>query len=141
MADTINGRADDGEPPAARRSRQGPRRPHKVDFRLTGEELRLLDEAARQAGRARGAYAAEVVLAAARHEAPAAEDTVLREILREVIRLSGLVRRVGVNLNQAVAKLNATGQRSGDLLPYAIESLRRAERVDAVAEEIRKALR
>ncbi len=101
----------------------------------------MLDEAARQAGRARGAYAAEVVLAAARHEAPAAEDTVLREILREVIRLSGLVRRVGVNLNQAVAKLNATGQRSGDLLPYAIESLRRAERVDAVAEEIRKALR
>ena len=27
---------------------------------------------------------------------------------------------------QAVAKLNATGQRSGDLLPYAAESIRRA---------------
>jgi hypothetical protein len=46
-----------------------------------------------------------------------------------------------VNLNQAVAKLNATGQRSGDLAPYAAESFRRAERLDAVAEEIRKGLR
>ena len=57
------------------------------------------------------------------------------------MRASGLVRRIGVNLNQAVARLNATGQRSGDLLPYAAESLRRAERLDAVAEEVRKALR
>ena len=152
-----------------------------------------------------------------------AADTPLREILRELIRASGLVRRIGVNLNQAVAKLNATGQRSGDLcfhevfmappdeveldpprqfqlllapprwggnllqlpwqslfrrcqrpiqvgpellrrrswwgrknfgqwgrnkfaesgdlVPYAAESLRRAERLDAVAEEARKVLR
>jgi transcriptional regulator with XRE-family HTH domain len=40
-------------------------------------------------------------------------------------RAALLVRRIGVNLNQAVAKLNATGQRSGDLLPYAEESIRR----------------
>jgi hypothetical protein len=46
-----------------------------------------------------------------------------------------------VNLDQAVAKLNATGQRSGDLLPYAAESIRRAERLDAAAEQIRKLLR
>ena len=69
------------------------------------------------------------------------QDTPLHELLRELIRASGLVRRIGVNLNQAVAKLNATGQRSGDLVPYAAESFRRAERIDAVAEEIRKALR
>jgi hypothetical protein len=62
-------------------------------------------------------------------------------MLRELYRAAGLVRRIGVNLNQAVAKLNATGQRSDDLLPYAAESIRRAERLDAVAEEIRKALR
>jgi hypothetical protein len=72
---------------------------------------------------------------------PAAAGTQLRELLRELIRASGLVRRIGVNPNQSVAKLNATGQRSGDLLPYAAESLRRAERLDAVAEEVRKALR
>ncbi len=46
-----------------------------------------------------------------------------------------------MNLNQAVAKLNATGQRSGDLLPYAAESLRRMEQLDAAAEDIRKRLR
>jgi hypothetical protein len=42
---------------------------------------------------------------------------------------------------QAVAKLNATGQRSADLLPYAAESLRRAERLDAAAETVRRRLR
>ena len=45
-----------------------------------------------------------------------------------------------MNLNQAVAKLNATGQPSGDLLPYAAESTRRARRLDAAAEELRRRL-
>jgi hypothetical protein len=111
-----------------------------VEFSLTGEEFELLEAAAGRVGRARGAYAAEAALAAARG-GPAAADTPLRELVGELIRASGLVRRIGVNLNQAVARLNATGQRSGDLLPYAAESLRRAERLDAVADEVRKALR
>jgi hypothetical protein len=64
-----------------------------------------------------------------------------REALRELVLAAGLVRRIGVNLNQAVAKLNATGQRSGDLLPYARESLRRVAHLDAAAEEVRKTLR
>jgi len=51
------------------------------------------------------------------------------------------VRRIGVNLNQAVARLNATGQRSGDLLPYAAESVRRAQLLDQAAEELRRRLR
>jgi hypothetical protein len=55
--------------------------------------------------------------------------------------LGGLLRRIGVNLNQAVAKLNATEQRSGDLLPYAAACLRRAELLDAAAEQIRRQLR
>lgn len=99
-----------------------------------------MEAAAGQAGLARGAYAAEVTLAAARGEAEG-DPAPFREALRELIRASGLVRRIGVNLNQAVAKLNATGQRSGDLVPYAAESLRRAERLDAAAEQVRKALR
>ena len=36
-----------------------------------------------------------------------------RELLRELVRAAGLVHRIGVNLNQAVKKLNATGQRPG----------------------------
>jgi hypothetical protein len=93
-----------------------------------------------RAGLARGAYAAQVVLAAAQETVPGAE-ALLRVALAELMRASGLVRRIGVNLNQAVAKLNATGQRSGDLLPYAAESARRMERLDAAADQVRKALR
>jgi hypothetical protein len=44
-------------------------------------------------------------------------------------------------LNQAVARLNTTGQASGDLASYAKESLRRADRLNAVAEDVRNALR
>jgi len=43
-----------------------------------------------------------------------------------------------VNLNQAVAKLNATGQWSGDLPRYAEESVRRAARLEAAGEDLRK---
>jgi hypothetical protein len=140
MAGTINGKAWQGEAQGGRRSRQGVRRPHRVEFALTGEEFEVLEAAAGRAGLARGAYAAEAALAAARGMATSA-DAPLREALAELIRAAGLVRRIGVNLNQAVARLNATGQRAGDLLPYAAESLRRAERLDAAAEEVRKALR
>ena len=98
-----------------RRSRQAAGRVRSVRFGLTEEEF---DEV--------GAAAAE---------------SPIRQALTELTRAAGLVRRIGVNLNQAVAKLNATGQRSADLLPYAAESLRRAERLDAVAEAVRRRLR
>ena len=139
MADTTDGLVGRSDIQGGRRPWHGTKRPHRVEFSLTGEEFQLLEAAAERAGRARGAYAAEAALAAARG-GPAAAGTPFAELLPELIRASGLVRRIGVNLNQAVAKLNATGQRSGDLLPYAAESLRRAERLDAVADEVRKAL-
>ena len=68
-------------------------------------------------------------------------DAPARQALTELIRAAGLVRRIGVNLNQAVAKLNATGQRPGELLPYAAECARRAQRLDAAAEAVRRRLR
>jgi hypothetical protein len=43
-------------------------------------------------------------------------------------------------LNQAVAKLTATGQSAGDLPRYAAESTRRADHIDAVADAVRRAL-
>jgi hypothetical protein len=111
-----------------------------VEFTLTDDELELLDDAARRSGRSRGAYAAEAALDAAQGR-PALGNSALAEALGELVRASGLVRRIGVNLNQAVARLNATGQRSGDLLPYARESMRRAEMLTSAAEDVRKALR
>jgi hypothetical protein len=125
---------------AGRRSRQLARRPYRVEFSLTGEEFDDLAAAAGRSGLARGAYAAEATLSVARGEA-CSTDSMLREALGEFIRAAGLVRRIGVNLNQAVAKLNATGQRSDDLLAYAAESIRRARKLDDAAEEIRRKLR
>ena len=129
-----------GEVPAGRRSRQPCRRTHRVEFTLTDEEFCELGAAAARAGLARGAYSAEAALSVARGVTSPA-DSPFREALGEFVRAAGLVRRIGVNLNQAVAKLNATGQRSGELLPCAAESIRRAEQLDAAAEEIRKRLR
>ena len=123
-----------------RRSRQGTGRVHSVRFGLAAEEYEELKAAAAQAGLAKGAYAAMATLAAARGLMNPA-DSPFRQALTELIRAAGLVRRIGVNLNQAVTKLNATGQRSADLLPYAAESMRRAERLDAAAENVRRRLR
>lgn len=123
-----------------RRSRQEVKRPRTVRFDLSEEEFAEIGAAARRAGLAKGAYAAQIVLAAARSGAGPSESPI-RDALGEFIRAAGLVRRIGVNLNQAVAKLNATGQHSGDLLPYAAESIRRARLLDQAAEEVRKRIR
>jgi len=131
---------DAGSLPAGRRSRQLARRLHRVEFSLTDEEFEDLTSAAERSRLARGAYAAEATLSVARGAACSADST-FREALGELIRAAGLVRRIGVNLNQAVAKLNATGQRPDDLLAYAAESIRRARKLDDAAEEIRRKLR
>jgi hypothetical protein len=62
-----------------------------------------------------------------------------REALGELMRAAVLVRRIGVNLNQAVARLNATGQPSGDLVPYAAVSTRLAARLHEAVEQVRRA--
>ena len=126
--------------PPRRRARQPAKRRRTVRFDLRDEEFSELSAAADRAGLARGAFAAQVALLAARSGMVVAESP-LREALGEFVRAAGLVRRIGVNLNQAVAKLNATGQRSGDLLPYAAESIRRAQLLDQAAEEVRKQIR
>lgn len=125
--------------PSGRRARQAVTRPRRVEFTLTEQEFGELDAAAARAGLARGAYAAQAAVEAARGT-PGKADAPVREALAELIRSAGLVRRIGVNLNQAVAKLNSTGERSADLLPYAAECIRRARRLDAAAEELRRKL-
>ena len=96
-----------------RRSRQVVPRPRVVQFSLTEAEFGEVSEVATRRGLARGAFAAEATLASARG-VPAKVWSPLREALAEVMTAAGLVRRIGTNLNQAVARLNATGQRGGD---------------------------
>jgi len=137
-------REHDARVSAGSRSRRRPRqqapRPRTVRFDLTEEEFAELEQAAGRAGLAKGAYAAEAALSAARGTA-VEPDTVFREALGELIRASGLVRRIGVLLNQAVAKLNATGQHPDELVPVAQACLRRVERLDAAAEQLRRTVR
>jgi hypothetical protein len=104
---------------------------------LTDAEYAEVSAAARQAGLARGAYAAEATLAIARGET-ATPDAPLADAVHALDRAALLVRRIGVNLNQAVAKLNATGQPSGDLPRYAQESIHRAAQLEAAGEDLRK---
>ena len=133
-----------GRPAAGSRSRRRPReeaaRACTVRFGLTVTEFAELEQAAGRAGLAKGAFAAEAALAAARGTATT-PGAPFQDALAELLRAVGLVRRIGVNLNQAVAKLNATGQQSGELVPYVQACMRRVDHLDAVAEQVRKAIR
>lgn len=122
---------------ARRRSRQAVPRPRLVKFFVTDQEIAELDDAAGRAGLARGAFAAEAALAAARGTHLRAGSP-LREALVELMSAAGLVRRIGTNLNQAVARLNATGQRGEDLLPAAEFCVRVIRRLDEAAEQLRR---
>ena len=122
-----------------RRTRQEVPRPRVVQFSLTEEEFGEVSQAAERLGLARGAFAAEAALSAARGGQPPALSP-LREALTEVITAAGLVRRAGTNLNQAVARLNATGQRGADLLPAAEFCGRVIRRLDEAAEQLRRSI-
>jgi hypothetical protein len=130
----------DDSPPASarprRRTRHQGRRARTVRFALTDQEYAEVSAAARQAGLARGAYAAEATLAVARGTVTT-PDAPLRDAFYALDRAALLVRRIGVNLNQAVARLNATGQQSDDLPQYAEESIRLAARLEAAGEDLR----
>ena len=115
-------------------------RPKVVQFSLTKEEFEEVSVAAARSGLARGAFAADVTLAAARGTRSRAGSP-LREALVEVIAAAGLVRRVGTNLNQAVARLNATGERGDDLLPAAQFCVRVIRRLDEAAKKCAGAFR
>jgi hypothetical protein len=110
-----------------------------VQFSLTEEEFDEVSQAAERLGLARGAFAAEAALSAARGGQPRALSP-LREALTEVMTAAGLVRRTGTNLNQAVARLNATGQRGADLLPAAEFCARVIRRLDEAAEQLRRSI-
>ena len=124
-----------------RRARRPVPRTRRVEFTLTGEEYAVLVAAAGRAGLARRAYAAQAALAAAASGKPISDHESLGQALTELMRAAGLVRRIAANINQAVAKLNATGQAAGNLPAYAAQSIRRADHIDQVADAVRKALR
>jgi hypothetical protein len=140
MAGTISGGSPAGPGgQGRRRARQPVPRTRTVEFTLNDQEYALLAEAARQAGMARRAYVATVVLDGAANGTTTSGQDPLELILIELMRAAGLVRRITTNLNQAAAKLTATGQPAGELPRWAAESTRHADHIDAVADAVRKA--
>jgi hypothetical protein len=139
MTSATSGRQAGGSGQGRRRARQPVPRTRRVEVTLTGEEYAVIEAAARRAGLARRAYIAQAVLAAA-NGGPLGDRESLRRALIELMHAAGLVRRIGTNINQAAAKLNATGQPAGDLPGYAAGTIRRADHIDAVADTVRKAL-
>jgi hypothetical protein len=115
-------------------------RANTIRFGLSDGEFAEVEETAARAGQARGAFAAEATLAAARGEFTVAAGDLLRDLLAELIHAAGLYRRAGANLNQAVARLHVTGRPSAAVDLYADETIRQGRHLDAVAEQIRTAL-
>lgn len=109
-------------------------------MRLSGADLDVLSQAAARAGLALPAYIVGTGLDAAEHRA-APIAAVRREALAGLIRVAGLVRRAGVNLNQAVARLNTAGAAGPDLGPSADYRLRVALHAGAAAARVSRALR
>jgi hypothetical protein len=110
-----------------------------VQFSLSEDEFAEVSDAAARSGLAKGAFAAEATLAAARGT-QARVWSPLRAALAELMTAAGLVRRAGANLNQAVARLNATGERGDDLAPAVQFCTRVIRRLDEAAEQVRRSI-
>lgn len=117
---------------SGRRARGQVPRANSVTIRLSDQEKAVLERAAAQAGLGLRAYIGQAAVDAA--ELRAVPVTVFqRQLLAELIRAAGLVRRAGVNLNQAVAKFHATGHPGPDLDPAVAYCLRVLRHVDEAA--------
>ena len=104
MTGTVNGTSGTGvSGQGRRRARQPVPRTRRVELTLSGEEYAILAEAARRAGMARRAYAAQAALTAAANGNPVSGQEPLALVLTELMRAAGLVRRIATNLNQAAA--------------------------------------
>ncbi len=139
----VGANGDDGSSSVRYRG-YGPARLHRANLRLNDEELADLVAAARDAGLTPGGYAAQAALAAARGTSAPTSDgrlALLRELGRDLVAAYTALNRIGTNLNQIAARVNATGELGADL-PIVLERVeRRAAEVDVVVKMVRRELR
>jgi hypothetical protein len=121
------------------RTKQPEARGRFVKLTLNEGEHDLLRAGAAVTGLTPAGFATEAALAAARKAAPPAGSP-LRDLLVELMQDRRQVQRIGTNLNQAVAKLNAIGADSGNLPQYAEACLRVARRLEETAAHVRRRL-
>ena len=125
---------------ARRRQRGTPPRDIVVRVKFTAAEKATLEQAADRTALSLGAYVGQVAMDAAEHRA-APVDSIDRELLLELMSIRGLLGQAGNNLNQAVAKLNSTGQPGPDLAPAADWVVRVARHVDEASLAVSRRLR
>ncbi len=114
-----------------RRRRQVVARPHAVFARFSVEEFEVVGVAAAAAGLTPTSFVAARAVAVARGVVrPVPSGTA--EVVRELVEARTQLVRFGVLLNQAVAKLNATGQVDGALVAA-------VQRCDAATASLRAA--
>ncbi len=123
-----------------RRPREQKPREYVVKVKLSAAEKASMSAAAERAGLAVAAYLGQAGLDAAEHRAVPV-PVMQQEMLRELALARGMVRRIGTNLNQAVAQLNATGQPGPDLGPAVDCCMRAVRHVDEAALLISRRLR
>lgn len=123
-----------------RRARQpGQVKSHRIAIAVDEAEHQNLEDAAREDGLTVSAFVANRALAAARRTAPTAPES-LRESLLALNHATAQLWRAGVNFNQSVAALNATGQAPGNLLHYARYTASVAEKVGTAADQVQRML-
>ncbi|MFP8906180.1 plasmid mobilization protein [Streptomyces atacamensis] len=119
-------------PRARRRERRSdnPRR-HRVNLAYNDTELAIIQTAAAVAGLKPAAYAARAALAVAKEEvSPAPVD--FKDRLRALADARVAVNRIGNNLNQIAAVLNAEGEETPERLAAVLERVEVAvQRLDA----------
>ena len=118
-------------PVVRRRRRERTARPRAVFARLSEEEFEVVAVAAAASKVTPTSYVAAAAVAVARGQVrpvPSGVGDVVRELVEARLQLV----RYGVQLNQAVARLNATGQVDGSLLAA-------ARRCDAATAAVRAA--
>lgn len=123
-----------------RRTRRGQARSRVMKFRVNDAERAEILEAAGREGLAYGAFIARAALASARKESLPA-DVVLRGLHGELNSAARAMNRIGVNFNQVVREMHATGQIPGSMERYAEACIRAVRRVDEIAARIARRLR
>jgi hypothetical protein len=121
---------------ASRRLPGGQVRNRAITVKLSPPEFTEIQDAAERAGMAVSAWVGMTATAAARHESVPLRQF-QREVIQELVRCGWLLGKAGVNLNQAVAKLNSTDVPDGRLKASADWVLKVAGHVDAAVDHIR----
>jgi uncharacterized protein (DUF1778 family) len=135
------------EAPAIQRGRDRrhrfPGRDCRLTPRFTADEVAEIEAAAASAGMTTTGFCAEAALSTAREVKSAALDPAresFADAQAELFDARVALGRIGTNLNQAVAALNATGQAPDWLERVVLLCERRMQRLDEVIERVDRRL-